>query len=185
MQQRSCPIKRAPVAARQSAWRLVRTLRSPESGLVGQGLRYAIAGATVAIINLATTLVLADVVGLPFQAALAIGFACAITAHFTLQRTFVWIHHSEFALALHHQALRYLLNAGTQYGLTALSTALLPSLLGAATEAVYLATLALLVGANFLIFRHGIFHAQPTPEAARTATPQALERACGGSSDQR
>jgi len=143
----------------------LRTLRSPESGLLGQGVRYALAGGTVALVYLVTTIVLAEVVGLPFQVALAIGFGVGILVHFTLQRLFVWTHHEEFALPLHHQVGRYLIVAGVQYGVTAASTALLPSALGVPVEIVYLATVAVVVSVNFMVFRHGIFHAK-TPAVA-------------------
>src|ERR1039458_4815150 len=106
---------------------LVRALRAPESGLLGQGVRFALSGGAVTLVYLGTTTVLADVAGLPFQAALAIGFSVAIAVHFTLQRLFVWTHHEEFALPLHQQAGRYLAVAAVQYGVTAASTALLPA----------------------------------------------------------
>jgi putative flippase GtrA len=119
----------------------------------------------VALVYLATTTVLADVFGLPFQAALAIGFSVGLVVHFTLQRAFVWTHHEEFALPLGHQVGRYLLAAAVQYGVTAAATGLLPSILGVPTEAVYLATVALVLSSNFLIFRHRIFHPRPSPAA--------------------
>jgi putative flippase GtrA len=151
----------------------VRTLRSPNSGVMGQGVRFALAGGIVALVYLSMTIVLADVFGLPFQAALAIGFAVATIVHFTLQRVFVWIHHEEFALPMHHQAARYLAAASSQYGLTAASTSLLPSALGAPTEIVYLITVAAVISTNFLVFRHGIFHGKPTgPEPAPAAIPK-------------
>jgi putative flippase GtrA len=121
----------------------------------------------VALVYLATTSVLAEIVGLPFQVALAIGFGVAVIVHFTLQRTFVWIHHEEFALPLHHQAGRYLCAAGAQYGLTAASISLLPPILGVSTEVVYLATVAVIVATNFLVFRHGIFHPKSAAEPSR------------------
>jgi putative flippase GtrA len=136
-------------------------LRAPESGLLGQGVRFALAGGTVALVYLGTTTVLADVVGMPFQAALAIGFCLAIMVHFTFQRMFVWTHHEEFALPLRHQAGRYLAVAVVQYGVTVASTSLLPSALGVPTEIVYLATVAVVLSANFLVFRHSIFHSKP------------------------
>src|ERR1700683_4381195 len=40
-----------------------RRLRSPSAGLLGQGVRFGLAGATVALVYLATTLLLADLVG--------------------------------------------------------------------------------------------------------------------------
>lgn len=137
----------------------VQDLRSPNSGLMGQGVRFVLAGGTVALLYLSTTIVLADVVGLPFQIALAIGYCAGLVLHFTLQRIFVWTHQEEFALPLSHQAGRYLATAAVQYGVTAASTSLLPSALGMSTEVVYLATVMLVVGTNFLVFRHGIFHA--------------------------
>jgi putative flippase GtrA len=140
---------------------LVRSMRTPDSGILGQGVRFALAGGTVMLVYLTTTTVLADVFGLPFQAALAIGFSVGLVVHFTLQRFFVWTHHEEFALPLRHQLGRYLTVAGVQYGVTAASTSLLPAALNVSTEIVYLATVAVIVCTNFLVFRHGIFHAKP------------------------
>jgi putative flippase GtrA len=140
---------------------LARALRAPDPGILRQGLRFALAGGTVALVYLTTTTVLAEVVGMPFQAALAIGFGVGLIVHFTLQRLFVWTHHEEFALPLHHQVGRYLALAGAQYGVTAASTSLLPSALNVPTEVVYLATVAVVLSTNFLVFRHGIFHAKP------------------------
>jgi len=136
------------------AWRL----RLRGSGLLGQGGRYVLAGCTATVVYLGTTTVLADVVGLPFQIALVIGFCVGLVAHFTLQRFFVWAHHEGYALPFNHQAARYLLVAGTQYGLTAASTAVLTWALGLPVEAVYVGTVAVLVSVNFLIFRNGVFH---------------------------
>jgi putative flippase GtrA len=137
---------------------MARTLRSPNSGLLGQWVRFALSGGTVALVYLATTTVLAEAVGMPFQAALAIGFSLGLIVHFTLQRVFVWTHHEEFALPLGHQLGRYLALAAVQYGVTAASTALLPSALGVAAELVYLVTVVVVVGTNFVVFRAGIFH---------------------------
>ena len=149
---------------------LVRTLRTPDSGILGQGLRFALAGGTVALVYLTITTVLAEVLGVPFQAALAIGFSVGIMVHFTLQRLFVWTHHEEFALPLHQQVGRYLAVAGAQYGVTVASTSLLPSALNVSTEVVYLATVAVVLSTNFLVFRHGIFHAKPAvPEREHEA----------------
>ena len=125
-------------------------------------------------VYLATTIVLADVVGIPFQVALAVGFWVGLIVHFTLQRMFVWISHDEFALPLHHQAGLYLIVASVQYGVTAASTSLLPTALGVSTELVYLATVAALVSANFLVFRYGIFHARAAAPEQGHETP-ALE----------
>jgi putative flippase GtrA len=143
---------------------LLHALRGHESGLIGQSARFVLAGGTVMVVYLTTTTVLADVAGLPFQAALAIGFCVGLMVHFTLQRMFVWAHEEEFALSLRHQAARYLSVAAIQYGVTAASTSLLPGALGAATEVVYLATVAVVTATNFVVFRHGIFHAKQAVE---------------------
>ncbi len=135
-----------------------------DSGLTGQGVRYALTGVVVALVYLLATTLLAVVVGLPFQAALPIGFALAISVHFTLQRLFVWVHHEQFALPFRHQARRYLTVVLVQYGLTAASTALLPGALGLPTEAVYLITALLLAGVNFLLFRSVVFHPERTED---------------------
>jgi putative flippase GtrA len=147
-----------------SAWR---DLRSPSSGVRGQGVRFAIAGGTVALVYIGTTIVLATIVGLPFQIALAIGLVVSLVVHFTLQRLFVWTHHEEFALSLQQQLGRYLVAAGTQYGVTAASTAVLPPFLGVSAPVVYLGTVAVVVSTNFLVFRHGIFHANPRTASTR------------------
>jgi putative flippase GtrA len=139
---------------RQPSW--ARRLRG--SGLLEQAARYVLTGGTVTAIYLGTTTVLADAVGLPFQIALAIGACAGVVVHFTLQRFFVWAHSDEYALALRHQAARYLIFAGAQYGLTAASTAILPTALGLPVELVYLGTVAILVSMNFLVFRNVIFH---------------------------
>lgn len=147
-------------------------LLTPEGGLAGQGVRYAIAGAVVMIVYLLTTSFLAVVVGLPFQVALPIGYATGLSVHFTLQRLFVWVHHEEFALPFHRQAGRYLLLAAAQYGVTAASTALLPGPLGLPTEVVYLLTVPCVTAVNFVTFRQVVFHADDDTRAGdATAGP--------------
>lgn len=131
---------------------------SSRSSLVGQGVRFAAAGGMVALVYLGVTTVLSSVFGVPFQIALAIGFCTGLVLHFTLQRAFVWRHEQEYALPLHSQVRRYLLVAGLQYAVTAASTSLLPPILGVPTEIVYLATVAVILAFNFLVFRTRIFH---------------------------
>jgi putative flippase GtrA len=123
------------------------------------------------VVYLGSTTLLADVAGLSFQLALAIGFGLAMAVHFSLQRLFVWARPEEFALSLGHQALRYLAVAAAQYGVTAASTAVLPGALGVETEIVYLATVAVVVGTNFLVFRHGIFHSERVTEGPSGVPP--------------
>lgn len=133
-------------------------LRSPSSGLLGQLLRFGLVGSLVAVVYLTVTTLLYKVFGLPFQLALAVGFTTGLILHFTLQRLFVWIHHEEFALPLHHQLGRYLAMAATQYGVTAASTAWLPGVLKLDTEVVYLLTMVIVTTAGFLLMRLVIFH---------------------------
>jgi putative flippase GtrA len=153
----------------------IEDLRSPRSGLLGQLLRFGLAGSLVAVVYLTVTTLLYKVFGLPFQVALAVGFTTGLLLHFTLQRLFVWIHHEEFALPLHHQVGRYLAMAGTQYGITAASTAWLPGALGLETEVVYLLTMVLVTTGGFLLMRLVIFHAgsggavRPEPAPAAPA----------------
>jgi putative flippase GtrA len=161
--------------SRPSAYRACDGLRrrlTSAPGLQAQGVRYALVGTLVAGVYLLTTSFFAEVVGLPFEVALSIGFVFAITVHFTLQRTFVWVHEQGFALPLQRQARRYLAVAGTQYALTGLSTSLLPGALGLTTEVVYLATVAVLTIANFLLFRHVVF--RPEAEAQEQAPLETL-----------
>jgi putative flippase GtrA len=148
-----------PVTKRQLADRILH-LGSPDSGSVGQGFRYALTGVFVALWYLVTTTVLAEVVGLPFQLALVIGFLSTMLVHFTLQRLFVWVHHTEFALGLRAQVGRYLLLAGFQYAVTAAATSILPGALDVPVTAVYLATAISLAATNFLMFRGRVFHAE-------------------------
>jgi putative flippase GtrA len=154
-----CSVSPVPAAKRSLADRVLH-LRSPDSGTVGQGFRYALAGATVALWYLATTTILADGFGVAFQLSLAIGYATSVLLHFTLQRFFVWVHHSDFAISLGTQVRRYLVVAGTQYAITAAAIAVLPGALALPVTPVYFGTAITLVGANFLIFRGGVFHAE-------------------------
>ncbi len=144
--------------------RILRDIRSPKSGLLGQGLRFVLSGGFVALVYLTTTTLLHSELAVPFQIALAIGFALGMVFHFTLQRLFVWRHPGQFALPAHRQVARYLLVAGTQYGVTALSTARLPGLLGVPVEVVYLTTILIVTSINFVVFRGRIFHAGPARE---------------------
>lgn len=122
-------------------------------------------GGIVALGYVATTTVLSQVVGMSFEASLAIGFTVAIATHFSLQRMFVWRHAAAFALRFHHQLGRYLAVAALQYSVTAAITATLPRAAGVSPELVYLPTVAVLSAANFVIFRSRIFH----PELDRGA----------------
>jgi len=164
----SVPRRRRLTALRAADLRSARVLLTPASGLAGQGVRYAAAGVVVGLVYLLTTTLLAEVVGLPFQVALPIGFAAAVSVHFTLQRLFVWVHEEDFALPFAHQARRYLVVAGAQYAVTATTTSLLPGAVGLPTEVVYLITVLLLATANFVLFRTVVFHPERTGDGLGT-----------------
>jgi putative flippase GtrA len=139
--------------------RLVDQVRSLDRTLLGQGIRYAIAGAFVAVVYILTTLCLSNVVGLHFQLALAIGFLTAVTTHFFAQRYFVWRLGSDYALSAARQATLYVPITIGQYAFTALTTSVLPSALGVPTDAVYLVTAACVTLATFVLLRTRVFHA--------------------------
>lgn len=155
---RQSNLSQTSAPGRSVGQRLLR-ICSPDSGTIGQGVRYALAGGIVALVYVITTTVLADVLAVPFQLALAIGFVTAICVHFTLQRFFVWVHHDEFALDVRNQVGRYLLIATAQYTITAASTSLLPTALGVPVTLVYLVTALTLTAVSFLVFRSRVFHA--------------------------
>jgi putative flippase GtrA len=131
--------------------------------LLGRGARYALAGATVAAVYVLATLLLHHVAGLPFQLALALGLAIAVTTHFLLQRLFVWRHDGGYALTMRGQAGRYVVITLVQYGLTTLSTTVLPAGLGVATDVVYVATAACLTALTFVLLRTRVFHPAGSP----------------------
>ena len=127
-----------------------------------------ISGGAVTAIYLALTTALADGFSVPFQIALAIGFCSAIAAHFVLQRFFVWVHHSGFALLVHQQVGRYLVVSSMQYGLTAVVVSLLPKEFGFPVTPVFLVTAIVISVLNFLFFRARVFHETPRKAAARS-----------------
>lgn len=128
-----------------------------------QGFRFLLVGGIVAGVYIGTTTFLAEVVGVPFEVSLAIGFALAIGTHFSLQRLYVWRHPAAFALPLHHQLARYAGMAALQYGLTAVITGTLPKILGVSPEVIYLPTVIVIAVTNFVVFRSRIFHAAIDP----------------------
>jgi putative flippase GtrA len=161
-------------APTESVLRLARRLRSPESGLPGLAVRFALAGGFGVIVYVLTTTLAAEVADLPFQVALGLGFYVALSVNFVSQRHFVWVKAERYALPIRRQAGRFVLLACVQYGLTALGTLLLPRALGLPTEVVYLAMIAALSLINFLLLRDRIFHTASTNVSDYLAS----ERAC-------
>ena len=142
----------------QIAHAFLRDIRSPEWGLPGQVVRFALCGGLVAFTYIAVTTALHEALAVRFQIALAIGFVVSVCLHFTLQRVFVWRHSRRFALAPHRQATRYLGVCLAQLALTALSTSQLPDRVGLPVQPVYLATVLVVAGVNFAVFRARVFH---------------------------
>jgi putative flippase GtrA len=124
----------------------------------GQLVRYAIAGATVAVVYIGLTLLLSGPVGMPIQAAIPIAYVTAITVHFTLQRWFVFHDAGVFALAMHHQVGRYLAIGLVQYSTTAAATAVLPGVLGLPERVVYVCAVGVISAASFVLLRTSVFH---------------------------
>lgn len=126
-------------------------------------MRFTVAGAAVAVLYLVVTTTLASFTSLPFQVALGIGFSSGLVAHFTLQRVFVWAHGAEYALAVRHQVIRYLVVAAVQYAVTAAVTHYLPPLLDLPVTPVYVVTALIVAAVNFLVFRTRVFHRRDAP----------------------
>jgi putative flippase GtrA len=131
---------------------------SSTDSLRGRAARFVIAGGAMAIFYLSLTSLLA-VIGLPFQAALIVGFLAAVAVHFTLQRLFVWPQRGQYVLGLRQQLQRYLPLVVLQYFVTAGATATLPRWLGLPVLAVYIAIAVSYSVFNFLFFRARVFHA--------------------------
>jgi putative flippase GtrA len=146
--------------------RIPRVLVARDVGQFGRGIRFLITGALVMVVYVTTTTVLAQVMGVTFQVAIATGYVVGLCVHFTLQRTFVWANQEQFVLSIHQQAGRYLLWAGLQYGTTAIAVAVLPSLLDLPTQLVYFGVVAVVTAANFLVFGNKVFHAGPSDPAS-------------------
>jgi putative flippase GtrA len=126
--------------------------------LTGETLRYVIGGSFTTVVYVGMTLALSGPLDAPIQVAIPCSYATALILHFLLQRRFVFRREEGFALARHHQLRRYLTTAGTQYGLAALSTAVLPAVLGVHEQVVYVVTALTLAAATFLILRAHVFH---------------------------
>lgn len=128
-------------------------------------MRYAIAGATVGLIYFGGPVAL-DGAGVPIEAAIPVCYVAAICLHFALQRKFVFRHVEVFALSRREQAVRYLMIGAVQYPTNALSTAVLPSVLGVSQRAVYLCVAATMSVIFFIVLRTHVFHSglgQPAP----------------------
>jgi putative flippase GtrA len=126
-----------------------------------QGGRYALAGASVALLYFVVTTVMRTVVGAPWALAIAVGYICATVVHFTLQRTVVFRSDDGFALSMRQQAARFAVVVVCQYLVTVGAMAVLPDLLGLPGLLVYAGVVATVPLASFLILRTRLFHPAP------------------------
>jgi putative flippase GtrA len=145
------------MARTQTTTTRLHTLRT-SSHSVALGVRYVLVGGTSAAIYVGLGLLLSGPVGMNIQLAIPISYAAALVVHFTLQRSFVWAHHEEYALEGRLQAGRYIALAGAQYAVTATATAVLPSVLGVSEQLVYAVTAVVAAGLSFLVLRFVVFH---------------------------
>jgi putative flippase GtrA len=128
------------------------------SDLRRQGGRFALVGATVAIVYTGLTAVLAGPAGLPFQAALAIGYGAGLALNFTLHRAFTFASEDGYELRLPSQIARFLALALTQYAVTAAAVAVLPGALGLPHFVVWAVVVALFAVGSFVALRVTTFH---------------------------
>ncbi len=137
-----------------------RAIASATPELRRQGGRFALVGITVAVVYTSLTALLAGPAGLPFQAALALGYGVALALNFTLHRTFTFASDDGYALRLHGQVGRFLAIALTQYLVTALAVAWLPDALGLPELVVWVAVVAIFAIGSFLALKVTTFHAR-------------------------
>jgi putative flippase GtrA len=130
-------------------------LRHP---LVGPGLRFVVAGSTVALVFLGVPYFLNAGAGVPVEVAIPIAYVLALSLHFTLQRLFVFRHIAEFTLTTRAQLKRYGVIASIQYPTTAIVTAFLPSLLHLPQRDTYVIVALTMSVLSFFVLRTLVFH---------------------------
>jgi putative flippase GtrA len=140
---------------------MIRTAASGPRGLrvfSGEMLRYVIGGSFTTVVYVGLTLLLSGPVGASIHLAIPLAYATALALHFNLQHRFVFRREEGFALGRNHQLRRYLTTAAIQYSLAALSTAILPGVLGVDEQIVYVVTALSLAAVTFLVLQTHVFH---------------------------
>src|SRR4051794_40377649 len=137
----------------------------PDSEIRGQGGRFALVGITVAVVYTGLTALLAGPVGLPFQAALAIGYGTALALNFTLHRSFTFASADGYELRLPSQIARFLGLALLQYAVTVTAVAVLPGALGLPHFVVWAGVVVLFAVGSFLALRITTFHRRQASSA--------------------
>jgi putative flippase GtrA len=129
------------------------------AGRLPRVARFGLSGGAVAVVNLGAMTLLVAGFGVGPQIALVASYLLGLTAHFTLNRQWVFSPEDAFHLHLTAQGVRYVCSAAAIYALTALSLALLPGALGVPSLAVYYVTVLALSVANFFVLRSFVFRA--------------------------
>ena len=129
------------------------------AGRLPRSARFGLSGGAVALVNLGAMTVLVAGFDVGPQIALVLSYALGLSAHFTLNRQWVFSSEDAYHLHLTVQGARYLCSAAAIYGLTALSLAVLPDALDVPSLAVYYVTVLALSVVNFFVLRSFVFGA--------------------------
>jgi putative flippase GtrA len=129
------------------------------AGRLPRVARFGLSGGAVAVVNLGAMTLLVAGFGVGPQIALVASYVLGLTAHFTLNRQWVFSPDDAYHLHLTVQGARYLCSAATIYGLTALSLAVLPGALDVSSLPVYYVTVIALSVVNFFVLRRFVFRA--------------------------
>jgi putative flippase GtrA len=135
-----------------------RPLRVPGRRLP-RAARFGVSGGAVALVNLGAMTLLVAGFDVGAQIALVVSYVLGLTAHFTLNRQWVFSPDDAYHLHLTVQGVRYLVSVATIYGLTALSLATVPGALDAPSLAVYYVTVLALSVVNFFVLQSFVFRA--------------------------
>ena len=127
--------------------------------LLPHATRYGLAAILVATTYVGLTLALSGPADLPIQLVIPVALTVAVGLHFVLQRRFVFVDRTSFALSRAEQARRYVVLVAIQYAITAAATAVLPEVLGTTEQVVYVATVIAISATSFLFLRARVFHA--------------------------
>lgn len=137
-------------------------------------VRYAISGTIVGVFYLGMPIVLNVAFGVALEVSIPVFYVLAAILQFTFQRLFVFRHVERFALPMHRQALWYVVIAAVQYPASAISTAVLPAVLGVPARAVYVVATLLIALLTFLFLRKNVFHSHDEFEAVVDAADRHL-----------
>jgi putative flippase GtrA len=129
----------------------------PRLWLAHQPVRFVLSGVAVAICHFSVATLLIAGLDVSPQPALVAAYGTALALHFTLNRQFVFADHHGYALRLSSQGARYLISAGCSYAITAVSVAILPSMLGVSPLVVFYCVAGAQAVLTFLVLRFWVF----------------------------